>query len=186
MEIRRADAGDINAVKELFNYWYSVPRDGSSPDGFLSVTFNAELLPTLIARGWVVVATANGIVRGYYLVDGLEGSETAARRKHVETALVGRELEGKHVWRTQAAVHPEFTRRGVGHQCLNVLKTLVANEFDFLWGFIHERSANAMEAHQRSGWHRAVAVPGGWLAVVATGPAAESRLRTSFPQASVD
>lgn len=155
-QTRPATTLDADAIARLNRSWLRpAPPTEPAADGFLwGDAFTRIDLERIIAAGECAVATSEGNVVGYYLLDNW--STTSILREHDTQLRICRDmgllpLEASISRRMQCAVDPKHQMRGLSSQMFRQLLAQTTGRYEFYFAIVSTMNAKIV-AHLRCGW----------------------------------
>jgi hypothetical protein len=123
-QIRNASATDLQHLKSLNQKWQKSALDSNLQDGYIGAAFSDETFLELINRKQVVVAEAEQIIEGYYLLndfskDGVIGRHAEIVKQLKATKAIASDLIV--IVGAQAVVDKGFMGSGILIKMLDLL-----------------------------------------------------------------
>lgn len=169
----KARTEDATGVLNLINYWYDQFYFGDKAKGHLHSDnrYTKAIIERFINESEVSVAIDNNNhVVSFYLINHFFDIGNIETRVKVITDMIasGKLPRGRYAYRLAAGTHPSFVGHGLNKRCLNHLKELAKDKYDFFAGVMDYENIATQKSSLKMGWKHFGDIGIGILAITGT------------------
>jgi len=179
IEIRQAELKDAESLLSLIDFWYKQYFTGNRDMGHLysKNQYTLEVVKKFITESEVAVAVYEGTVVSFYLINHFYEIGNIQARKNILHGMINTKLPaGRYAFALAAATDLNHTGQGLNKKCLNLLKELSKDKYDYFIGIMDYDNVTTQTSSLKMGWKHFGDIGKGLLAVIGTTPDADEQL----------